>query len=282
MPLDVAGAWVEFGGGLFGGPRKAALRGVDLRLPDDTGGHILAVVGESGSGKTTLTRLLLGLLAPTRGRVLWQGRDLATLDGAARAAYRREVQAVFQDPFGAFNPVYRIDRMLTLPALRFGLARDAGEARALAEAALETVGLRPSETLGRFPHQLSGGQRQRAMVARAVMLRPRVLVADEPVSMVDASLRATILESLWRLRHDKGMSLVYVTHDLATAYQIADSIVVMRDGEIVEAGGAEATIRAPRHPYTRALLAALPPADPTIGWALDDEAAQPSPQEETS
>jgi peptide/nickel transport system ATP-binding protein len=282
MPLDVAGAWVEFGGGLFGGPRKAALRGVDLRLPDDPGGHILAVVGESGSGKTTLTRLLLGLLAPTRGRVLWQGRDLATLDGAARAAYRREVQAVFQDPFGAFNPVYRIDRMLTLPALRFGLARDAGEARALAEAALETVGLRPSETLGRFPHQLSGGQRQRAMVARAVMLRPRVLVADEPVSMVDASLRATILESLWRLRHDKGMSLVYVTHDLATAYQIADSIVVMRDGEIVEAGGAEATIRAPRHPYTRALLAALPPADPTIGWALDDEAARPSPPEETS
>jgi peptide/nickel transport system ATP-binding protein len=282
MPLDVAGAWVEFGGGLFGGPRKAALRGVDLRLPDDTGGHILAVVGESGSGKTTLTRLLLGLLAPTRGRVLWQGRDLATLDGAARAAYRREVQAVFQDPFGAFNPVYRIDRMLTLPALRFGLARDAGEARALAEAALETVGLRPSETLGRFPHQLSGGQRQRAMVARAVMLRLRVLVADEPVSMVDASLRATILESLWRLRHDKGMSLVYVTHDLATAYQIADSIVVMRDGEIVEAGGAEATIRAPRHPYTRALLAALPPADPTIGWALDDEAARPSPPEETS
>jgi len=99
MPLEVAGAWVEFGGGLFAGPRKAALRGVDLRLPGGEGGHILAVVGESGSGKTTLTRLLLGLLAPTRGRVLWQGRDLATLDGAARAAYRRDVQAVFQDPF---------------------------------------------------------------------------------------------------------------------------------------------------------------------------------------
>jgi peptide/nickel transport system ATP-binding protein len=282
MPLEVAGAWVEFGGGLFAGPRKAALRGVDLRLPEGEGGHILAVVGESGSGKTTLTRLLLGLLAPTRGRVLWQGRDLATLDGDARAAYRRDVQAVFQDPFGAFNPVYRIDRMLTLPALRFGLARDADEARTLAAAALETVGLRPSETLGRFPHQLSGGQRQRAMVARAVMLRPRVLIADEPVSMVDASLRATILESLWRLRHDTGMSLVYVTHDLATAYQIADSIVVMRDGEIVEAGTAETTIRAPRHPYTRALLAALPPADPTIGWGLDDEAAHPSAKEETA
>jgi peptide/nickel transport system ATP-binding protein len=172
--------------------------------------------------------------------------------------------------------------MLTLPALRFGLARDAAEARALAEAALETVGLRPSETLGRFPHQLSGGQRQRAMVARAVMLRPRVLVADEPVSMVDASLRATILESLWRLRHDKGMSLVYVTHDLATAYQIADSIVVMRGGEIVEAGDAETTIRAPRHPYTRDLLAALPPADPTIGWRLDDDTAHPSAKEETA
>lgn len=268
MPLEVIEAQVVYGGGFLNRSAKTALAGVTLRLPADEP-HILAVVGESGSGKTTLTRLLLGLLAPTRGRVVWRGRDVATLDGAERLAYRKDVQAVFQDPFGAYNPAYRVDRMLLLPALRFGLARDEAEARALAESALSAVGLRPADTLGRFPHQLSGGQRQRLMVARAVMLKPRVLIADEPVSMVDASLRATILESLYRLRHDAGMSLVYVTHDLTTAYQIADSVVVMRNGEIVEQGETEQVIRAPRHAYTRELMAALPPPDPTIDWGLE-------------
>ena len=268
MPLEVERAWVEFGGGLLGGQSKAALRGVDLRLAPDAP-EILAVVGESGSGKTTLTRLLLGLLAPTHGRVLWQGNDLATLDAAARREFRRSVQAVFQDPFGAYNPAYRVDRMLVLPARRFGLAASEAEARALAEAALSAVGLRPAETLGRFPHQLSGGQRQRLMVARAVMLRPRVLIADEPVSMVDASLRATILESLWRLRREAGLSLVYVTHDLTTAWQIADRVMVMRDGEVVESGDAERVIQTPSHAYTRELVAAVPPPDPTIDWGLE-------------
>ena len=272
MPLEVDGAWVEFGGSLFGGARKQALRGVNLRLPPDRP-HVLAVVGESGSGKTTLTRLLLGLLRPTRGRILWQGQDLAGLDATARLAYRREVQAIFQDPFGAYNPSYRVDRMMLLPARRFGLARSREEAQVLAIAALEAVGLRAAETLGRYPHQLSGGQRQRLMVARAIMLRPRVLVADEPVSMVDASLRATILESLWRLRHQAGMSLVYVTHDLTTAYQVADTVMVMRNGEVVEEGGVEQVIRAPAHPYTRELVAAVPPPDPTIDWGLEEPAA---------
>ncbi|MBL8837167.1 MAG: ABC transporter ATP-binding protein [Alphaproteobacteria bacterium] len=272
MPLEVEGAVVEFGGGLFGGRRKQALRGVTVRLPADRP-HVLAVVGESGSGKTTLTRLLLGFLRPTRGRVLWRGRDLASLDAQARRDYRRDVQAVFQDPFGAYNPAYRVDRMMLLPARRFGLAASGEEARALAEAALSAVGLRPAETLGRYPHQLSGGQRQRLMVARAIMLRPKVIVADEPVSMVDASLRATILESLWRLRHEAGMSLVYVTHDLTTAYQVADTVMVMRNGEVVEEGDVEQVIRAPRHPYTQELVAAVPPPDPTIDWGLEDRVA---------
>jgi peptide/nickel transport system ATP-binding protein len=276
MPLEVADAWVEFassriGGGWFAGSPKPALAGVSLRLPERP--HVLAIVGESGSGKTTLTRLLLGLLKPTRGKVLWRGRDLATLDAGARLAYRRAVQAIFQDPFGAYNPAYRVDRMLLLPARRFGLAASDAEARALAEAALSAVGLRPAETLGRYPHQLSGGQRQRLMVARAIMLKPEVIVADEPVSMVDASLRATILESLWRLRHEAGMSLVYVTHDLTTAYQVADTVMVMRAGTVVEQGDVEQVIRAPAHPYTQALVAAVPPPDPTIDWGLEDEAA---------
>ena len=267
MPLELRGASVAFGGGLFGGPRKLALAEMTLVLPSEP--HILAIVGESGSGKTTLTRLLLGLLRPSAGTVLWHGKDVWTLAGQERRDYRRAVQAIFQDPFGAYNPVYRVDRMLILPAIAFGLARNAEQARPLAEAALAGVGLRPSETLGRFPHQLSGGQRQRLMVARAMMLQPELLIADEPVSMVDASLRATILESLWRLRQEKGMSLVYVTHDLATAYQIADTVMVMRNGMVVEQGDAAQVIRQPAHDYTRALVAALPPPDPTINWGLE-------------
>ena len=239
---------------------------VSLRLPDGTP-SIVAVVGESGSGKTTLTRLLLGLLAPNAGRISFRGRDLAATEGAARTAFRREVQAIFQDPFGAYNPFYRVDRALLLPARQFGLARTRPQAYALIEQALSQVGLRPQDTLGRFPHQLSGGQRQRLMVARALMLRPAVLIADEPVSMVDASLRATILESLDRLRTDYGISIVYVTHDLTTAYQVADRIVVMKGGRVVEEGEAEAVIHHPQHAYTEALVAAVPPPDPAVtGW----------------
>ncbi|MCX7384138.1 MAG: ABC transporter ATP-binding protein [Alphaproteobacteria bacterium] len=267
MLLELKSAGVTFGGTLFAGPRKRALAPLSLSV----GGvpHILAVVGESGSGKTTLTRLLLGLLRPSTGAVTWNGDDVWRLPKPKFAEYRRAVQAVFQDPFGAYNPVYRVDRMLILPALRFGLAGSEEAARPLAEAALAAVGLRPAETLGRFPHQLSGGQRQRLMVARAMMLKPSVLIADEPVSMVDASLRATILETLYRLRQDGGMSLVYVTHDLATAYQIADSIMVMRNGEVVEQGETVSVIRTPAHSYTRDLVAALPPPDPTIDWGLE-------------
>ncbi len=267
MSLELNGAGVTFGGTLFGGPKKRALAPLDLTV--GAAPHILAVVGESGSGKTTLTRLLLGLLRPTTGAVRWHGQDVWRLPKPAFRDYRRAVQAIFQDPFGAYNPAYRVDRMLILPALRFGLARREAAARALAEIALAGVGLRPAETLGRFPHQLSGGQRQRLMVARAMMLKPAVLIADEPVSMVDASLRATILETLFRLRHEAGMSLVYVTHDLATAYQIADTIMVMRGGEVVEQGETVAVIRTPAHAYTRALIAALPPPDPTIDWGLE-------------
>jgi peptide/nickel transport system ATP-binding protein len=267
LPLEVLDARVAFGGGWLSRRRTVALDGVSLGLLPDGAGTV-AVVGESGSGKTTLTRLLLGLLRPQAGQVLWQGRDLRTLRGADWQDYRRNVQAVFQDPFGAFNPVYRVDRLLTLPARRFGLARDEQEARALAEQAVGDVGLRAAETLGRFPHQLSGGQRQRLMVARAMMLRPRVIVADEPVSMVDASLRATILGSLHRLRQE-GTSLIYVTHDLTTAWQIADRVMVMREGRVVEEGDVEQVIGRPSHPYTRALIAAVPPDKPDPHWLED-------------
>jgi peptide/nickel transport system ATP-binding protein len=263
--LEADNVTVRFGGGL-GRPVTTALSGVTLKLAASAP-EIVAVVGESGSGKTTLTRLLLGLLPPGQGTVRYDGQDVATLAGTARSDFRRNVQAIFQDPFGAYNPFYRVDRTLTVPAVRFGLAATRAEARALIEQSLAEAGLRPQDTLGRYPHQLSGGQRQRLMVARALMLRPRVLVADEPVSMVDASLRATILQSLYRLRIEHGISILYVTHDLTTAYQVADRILVMQHGRVVEEGTAEAIIHTPRHPYTAALVAAVPPPDPTVtGW----------------
>ncbi|MEO6625893.1 MAG: ABC transporter ATP-binding protein [Burkholderiaceae bacterium] len=267
--LEVRSATVAFGAARSSS-HKLALNQVSLALPAEP--CITAVVGESGSGKTTLTRLMLGLLAPTQGDVLYDGQALQFLDQAAFLRYRREVQAVFQDPFSVYNPFYKVDRALLLPLMRFRLVATLDEAYARIHQCLEGVGLRPGDTLGRYPHQLSGGQRQRVMIARALSLRPRVIVADEPVSMVDASLRATILESLYRLKLELKVSLLYVTHDLTTAYQIADHIVVMLAGEIVEQGAPERVIHAPEHAYTRALVAAVPPPDPLIDWGLESEA----------
>src|SRR5919199_2118435 len=187
-----------FGGGIFSRTRTRALVDFSLRV-DAAPPSITAIVGESGSGKTTLARLLLGMIAPTTGEVLYRGKTLPSMTGAERRAFRRDVQVIFQDPYDAYNPFYKIDHVLAKPIANFGLARTRSEARGLIEQVLEAVGLRPEETLGRYPHQLSGGQRQRIMVARALLPKPRLIVADEPVSMVDASLRATILRALRKL-----------------------------------------------------------------------------------
>ncbi len=233
---------------------------------------ITAVVGESGSGKTTLARLMLGLIAPTAGQVLYKRRDLATLRGSGRREFLRDVQAIFQDPYGVFNPFYRVDHVLTTPIARFKLAASKAERRRLMEDALRSVGLQPEEILGRFPHQLSGGQRQRIMVARALLLRPRLIVADEPVSMVDASLRATILGSLRKLNQEMGISILYITHDLATAYQVSDTILVMYRARVAEAGDVEQVVKHPRHPYTKLLLSAIPKVSTTLDWLSPDAA----------
>jgi peptide/nickel transport system ATP-binding protein len=168
-----------------------------------------------------------------------------------------------------------VDHVLTTPIARFRLAASETEARRRMDEALELVGLRPAETLGRFPHQLSGGQRQRIMVARAMLCRPKLIVADEPVSMVDASLRATILDGLQTLNRDFGISIVYITHDLTTAYQVCDNVIVMYGGSIVEAGHAESVIHNPQHPYTQLLVASIPLMDRSQRWA-EDELDEPS------
>lgn len=228
------------------------------------------IVGESGSGKTTLALLLLGHAEASEGQIIFRGKDVATMSKQERFQYRREIQPIFQDPFASFNPFYRVDHVFTTPIARFGLAQSDQEAQERIHDALQLVGLRPAETLGRFPHQLSGGQRQRIMVARALLCQPKLVVADEPVSMVDASLRATILASLQTLNRDLGISIVYITHDLTTAYQVCDNIMVMYAGSVVEAGAADKVILDPQHPYTQLLVSSIPLMDRTRRWA-DEE-----------
>jgi len=261
-----------YGGGLLGAHTLAL---DDFSLSIGTGNpSITAVVGESGSGKTTLARILLGLTTPTSGTVRYRGEDISRLSREARRGYRTDIQAIFQDPYGVFNPFYRVDHVLTTPVRKFRLASSRAAGRDLIEQALRTVGLRPEEILGRYPHQLSGGQRQRTMVARALLLKPKIIIADEPVSMVDASLRATILGSLRRLTDEFGISILYITHDLATAWQVSDNIIVMYRATAVEAGQAETVVKSPAHPYTRLLVGSIPQVSLTRDWLSAEPDAQ--------
>ncbi len=254
-----------FGGGRFGQREVVALKEFSLAL-DAEHPVIVAVVGESGSGKTTMARLLLGLESPSTGAVLYKGVDLSRLSGRERRVFRRDVQAIFQDPFEVYNPFYKVDHVLTTPIAKFGLAHTREDARRQIEQALCAVGLKPEETLGRFPHQLSGGQRQRTMVARTLLLRPKVIVADEPVSMIDASLRVTVLQNLLQLKQEFGISLIYITHDLTTAYQISDQIIVLHRGDVVERGDPEQIVKRPQHSYTKLLISSIPLPDPDRQW----------------
>ena len=269
--LEAREASRAFGGGLFDRRRTLAVAGASLVIPEEEPA-VVAIAGESGSGKTTLARLLLGILPPTGGSVRYRGTELRDLDARTRKTFRRQVQAVFQDPFEVFNPFYRVDHSLTTPVARFFPELSRAERRQRIEEGLQAVGLRPEETLGRYPHQLSGGQRQRIMVARALLLDPKVIVADEPVSMVDASLRATILETLFRIHRERGISLVYITHDLTTAYQLSRTILVMYQGEVVEVGGVEQVIKAPKHPYTQLLVGSIPLPDTRRRWGGEEGA----------
>ncbi len=258
-----------FGGGLFDRGQNTALADFSLEIRSAPP-SITAVVGESGSGKTTLARLLLGLITPTRGEVLYQGKELRALSGAGRRQFLRDVQVIMQDPYEVYNPFYRVDHVLQTPIRKFGLAHGRDAERHLTEETLRAVGLRPDDTLGRHPHQLSGGQRQRIMVARALLLKPKLIIADEPVSMVDASLRATILETLQVLNREFGISLIYITHDLTTAYQVAENIIVLYRGSVAEVGDVELVVKQPQHPYTQLLVGSIPQPDPALAWRAEE------------
>ncbi|WP_020579231.1 ABC transporter ATP-binding protein [Actinopolymorpha alba] len=247
------------------GESTTALSGVDLVVPGDPA-TITTIAGESGSGKTTLADAILGFTTLTHGEIRYRGKDLRTLDRNQQLAYRREVQAIFQDPFGVYNPFYRIRHVFDVAIKRFRLASNARAARELIEDALRVVGMRGEEVLDKHPHQLSGGQRQRMMMARAYLLKPRLIVADEPVSMVDASLRAMILDIMLRLRDEHGISFLYITHDLSTAYQIGDDICILYRGAVVERGDTRQVIDNPQHEYSKLLISSIPVPDPDIRW----------------
>jgi peptide/nickel transport system ATP-binding protein len=252
----------------FKGGTKA-LDDISFAIDDDKP-SIIAVAGESGSGKTTLGMMAMGFVTPSEGEVLYKGKTIHNLAGRELTNFRKEVQAVFQDPFAAYNPFYKVDHIMEVPIANFKLAKSSAEARRMMEDALRSVGLRPEETLGRFPHQLSGGQRQRMAVARALLLRPKLLIADEPVSMVDASLRATILESLNKLNKELAVTILYITHDLTTAYHVSDYIIVLYRGSVMEAGDVDRVITEPKHPYTQLLIDSIPWPDLTRQWGQQE------------
>ena len=259
-----------FGGGMFSKEQELiAVNDISLNIEVEKP-RIIAIAGESCSGKTTLARLLLGLIDPNKGSVEYLGKNLQDMKGKEKRDFRRQVQPIFQDPYGSYNPFYKVDHVLYSPVKNFKLASKGEEAREMIEKALELVGLVPSETLGRIPHQLSGGQRQRVMVARALLLQPKIILADEPVSAVDASLRATILDSVKKLNQELGISVIYVTHDLTTAYQISDEIMILYKGVLKEAGPVEVVIKNPKHPYTQLLIDSIPQANPKLKWGKLD------------
>ncbi len=242
------------------GQEVVALQDFNLTIPDKPA-RIVAVAGESGSGKSTLAGIVLGFIQPTSGQIVFRDKSVEHLTRSERATYRRHVQAVFQDPYGVFNPFYRIRHVFDLAIRNFKLARSRSEARTLVEDALSVVGLRGEEILDRYPYQLSGGQRQRVMMARAYLLHPDLIVADEPVSMIDASLRASILAIMERMRDVDGISFIYITHDLSTAHQISDEIYLLYQGATVEHGSTVDVLENPKHPYAQALIASIPEID---------------------
>lgn len=252
--------------------RRGRIRAVDDVSIDLHQGEVVCLVGESGSGKTTVARMAAGLLHPSSGTIEWEGHDLASLSKDDFKGYRRAVQIVHQDPYSSLNPIHTIGDTLTAPLLHHRLVKGRKAAWQRATELLELVDLSPAENfIRKFPHQLSGGQRQRVAVARALALNPRVIIADEAVSMVDVSIRVSLLNTMLKLREELGVTFLFITHDLAVVKYFAwDGYVgVMYVGKLVEYGRTPKVIGAPLHPYTRALAAAIPEADPDLTRAKD-------------
>jgi peptide/nickel transport system ATP-binding protein len=226
--------------------------------------EIFALAGESGCGKTTVARMILGFEEPTSGAIAYSGRQVARNE---KVWLTEGTQAIFQDPFGTFNPLRIVDRYFFETARNYKLAPDRKRATGLIDRKLKAVGLSYDEFAGKYPSEFSGGQLQRISIARALLTDPSLLIADEPVSMVDASLRMAIVNLFKKLKEELGVSVLYITHDLATAYYVSDRIAIMFRGNIVEMGPVEQVLMEPKHPYTRLLRESIPEADPNKRWS---------------
>ena len=256
--LDVRNVSKRFTmGGIFGRKTVDAVMDASFSLSAEKP-EIFTIIGESGSGKTTLARMVLGLEDPSEGEILFQGQKVSRhASKAERLAFMAKVQPVFQNPFEAFNPLKKIERYLESTARQFLHTNDRTAIDRAMDEALQKVGLSLKEVRGRFPHEMSGGQLQRCAIARALIPNPPLLITDEPVSMVDASLRMSIVNLLKALRDDLKVSVIYITHDLATAYYISNRLIIMQRGRIVEMGDARTVLDNPQHPYSKLLKASV-------------------------
>ena len=249
-------------GGGFARSKLLAVDDVNFHIYKN---EIFTLAGESGCGKSTVSKMLLGFLEPTEGEVYYKGKDIVNLKKwEEKKEFMKEVQSVFQNPFETFNPLRKVDRYLYDTAKQYGIAKN-GNGTSVEEA-LKAVGLSITEVKGRYPNEFSGGQLQRISVARSLITTPSLLVADEPVSMVDASLRMSIVNLFKDLRDKYNVSVLYITHDLATAYYVSDRIGIMFRGNIIEMGGVEEVLMNPKHPYTQMLKESIPEPDPKKKW----------------
>jgi len=266
--LELDGVSKVYRVGTFGGKELRAVSNVSFRVGD---GEVVSLIGESGSGKSTLGKLILCLISTSSGRIVFNGADVSTLKGGALKEYRRKVQGVFQDPFSCYNPIFKADRVLKIIRHEFFPGTRDADWNNKVNSSLEAVGLKPEHVLDKFPHQLSGGQLQRLLIARALLLDIRFLVADEIISMLDASTRIDVLNLLADLK-SRGLAILFITHDLSLGYYISEKSVILYRGCVVEMGSSERLYHHPLHPYTRVLMASVPRLDRK--WGADHAAAE--------
>ncbi len=260
--------------GAFGGKELPAVRNVSFEMQP---GEVMAVVGESGSGKSTIGKMILRLLRVSEGTITFDGVDVSTLEGAGLKRYYGDVQGVFQDPFSSYNPIFKADRVFTMLRSAYFPHLGGAEWHAKLERSLDAVSLNPGDVLNKYPHQLSGGQLQRLLIARALLLDIRLLIADEIISMLDASTRIDVLNLLGDLK-SRGLGILFITHDLSLGNYISDTTMILRRGEVVEMGATPLVYGNPIHSYTRSLIASVPQLHTT--WTEAEEAliAEPARQ----
>jgi ABC-type oligopeptide transport system ATPase subunit len=259
--LTLTGVSKTYRTGTFG---RGATQAVDSVTFDVKPGEVVSLIGESGSGKTTIGKMILRLTPVSDGSIAYDGTDISTVSGRALKGYYRSVQGVFQDPFSSYNPIFKAERVLTMVRSEYFAGMSSSEWRSKVESSLHAVSLNPRDVLGKYPHQLSGGQLQRLLIARALLLDIKLLIADELISMLDASTRIDVLNLLGELKQ-RGLGIMLITHDLALGNYISDSTVILRHGRVVERGATAKVFGNPQHEYTRMLLASVPRLDEKWG-----------------